>query len=476
MLYWDEHNQIMNKNLEVLHKKLVANQKVVKNSSKSVRIIKLKKLKKSILKYREEIKSALEKDFKKNPTEVDLTEIFPVISEINHTINNLGKWMRNQYVKTPITLIGSKSYVKYEAKGVVLIITPWNFPVNLSFISLINAISAGNSVLIKPSEITSETSLIIKKIIENTFNENEVSVVLGGVEVAQDLLKLKFNHILFIGSPTIGKKVMESASKHLSSLTLELGGKSPTIIDKNCNLKSAAKRVIWAKLINNGQVCIAPDYVQVHKDVKEEFIKHLISNIKKLYTKDSFQSSSYCRIVNNHHFKRLKGLIDNAVKNDSKILYGGKLNSKDNFIEPTIIENVSTNSNIYNEEIFGPILPIFTYEKIDDVITFINEKEKPLALYIFSRNNRNINKILDETSSGGVCINHNTLHYSNYNLPFGGINNSGFGRCHGEYGFKELSNKKSVFNQFSAFSPTDLLTPPYNSLKQKIIDLIIKFF
>ena len=466
----------MNKNLEVLHKKLVANQKVVKNSSKSDRIIKLKKLKKSILNYREEIKSALEKDFKKNPTEVDLTEIFPVISEINHTINNLGKWMRNQYVKTPITLIGSKSYVKYEAKGVVLIITPWNFPVNLSFISLINAISAGNSVLIKPSEITSETSLIIKKIIENTFNENEVSVVLGGVEVAQDLLKLKFNHILFIGSPTIGKKVMESASKHLSSLTLELGGKSPTIIDKNCNLKSAAKRVIWAKLINNGQVCIAPDYVHVHKDVKEEFIKHLISNIKKLYTKDSFQSSSYCRIVNNHHFKRLKGLIDNAVKNDSKILYGGKLKSPDNFIEPTIIENVSTNSNIYNEEIFGPILPIFTYEKIDDVITFINEKEKPLALYIFSRNNRNINKILDETSSGGVCINHNTLHYSNYNLPFGGINNSGFGRCHGEYGFKELSNKKSVFNQFSAFSPTDLLTPPYNSLKQKIIDLIIKFF
>ena len=288
MLYWDEHNQIMNKNLEVLHKKLVANQKVVKNSSKSDRITKLKKLKKSILKYRKEIKSALEKDFKKNPTEVDLTEIFPVISEINHTINNLGKWMRNQYVKTPITLIGSKSYVKYEAKGVVLIITPWNFPVNLSFISLINAISAGNSVLIKPSEITSETSLIIKKIIENTFNENEVSVVLGGVEVAQDLLKLKFNHILFIGSPTIGKKVMESASKHLSSLTLELGGKSPTIIDKNCNLKSAAKRVIWAKLINNGQVCIAPDYVHVHKDVKEEFIKHLISNIKSFIQKIHF--------------------------------------------------------------------------------------------------------------------------------------------------------------------------------------------
>lgn len=466
----------MNKNLKVLHEQLVANQGVIKNTSKSDRIKKLKKLKSSILKYRDEIKIALNKDFKKNPTEVDLTEIFPVISEINHTINNLGKWMKNQYVKTPITLLGSKSYIKYEAKGVILIITPWNFPINLTFISLINAISAGNSVLIKPSEITSETALIIKKIIEDSFKENEVSVALGGIKVAQDLLKLKFNHILFIGSPTIGKKVMESASKHLSSLTLELGGKSPTIIDKNCNLKSAAKRVIWAKLINNGQVCIAPDYVHVHKDVKEEFVKYLITNINKLYSKDSFKSSSYCRIVNNHHFKRLKGLLENAVKNNSKIVYGGKVNSKDNFIEPTIIENVSSNSNIYNEEIFGPILPLFTYKKIENVISFINEKEKPLAIYIFSRNNRNINKILNETSSGGVCINHNTLHYSNYYLPFGGINNSGFGRCHGKYGFRELSNKKSVFKQFSTFSPTDILTPPYNSFKQKIIDFIIKFF
>ena len=466
----------MNKSLDILHNQLVTNQIVVKNSSKSDRIKKLKKLKNNILKYRDEIKTALRKDFKKNSTEVDLTEIFPVISEINHTINNLGKWMKNQYVKTPITLLGSKSYIKYEAKGVILIITPWNFPINLSFISLINAISAGNSVLIKPSEITSETSLVIKKIIENTFKENEVSVVLGGVEVAQDLLKLKFNHILFIGSPTIGKKVMESASKHLSSLTLELGGKSPTIIDKKCNLKSAAKRVIWAKLINNGQVCIAPDYVHIHKDVKEEFTKHLITNINKLYTDDSSKSSSYCRIVNNNHFKRLERLLDNSIKNGSKIIYGGKVNSKDNFIEPTIIENVSSDSIIYKEEIFGPILPIFTYEKIEDVITFINEKEKPLALYIFSRNNKNINKIIEETSSGGVCINHNTLHYSNYHLPFGGINNSGFGRCHGEYGFRELSNKKSVFKQFSAFSPTDLLTPPYNSFKQKIIDFIIKYF
>ena len=361
------------------------------------------------------IKEALKKDFKKNPSEVDLTEIFPIVSEINFTVNNLRKWMKDEYVRTPLTLLGSKSFIRYEAKGVVLIITPWNFPINLSFISLINALSAGNSILIKPSEITSETSYVIKDIIEETFDEKEVSVVLGGVDLAKEILKLKFNHILFIGSPTIGSEVMKSASVHLSSVTLELGGKSPTIIDKNCDLKKAAKRVVWAKLINNGQVCIAPDYVLIHEDIKNKFVKYVINSIKKLYGDNINNSQSYCRIVNNNHFKRLKNLIDDSLKNNSKILYGGNTDSNENYIEPTLIENIDKDSKIFNEEIFGPILPIFTFKKIDEAITFINKKNKPLALYIFSSDNKNINKVLEETSSGGVCINHNTLHYSNYN-------------------------------------------------------------
>ena len=455
---------------------LLDNKTIVNNSSARTRIKKLKKLKEIILKNRVKIKEALKKDFKKNPSEVDLTEIFPVVSEINFTVNNLKKWMKDEYVRTPFTLLGSKSFIRYEAKGVVLIITPWNFPINLSFISLINALSAGNSVLIKPSEITSETSYVIKDIIEETFDEKEVSVVLGGVDLAKEILKLKFNHILFIGSPTIGSEVMKSASVHLSSVTLELGGKSPTIIDKNCDLKKAAKRVVWAKLINNGQVCIAPDYVLIHEEIKNKFVKYVIKSIKKLYGDNINNSQSYCRIVNNNHFKRLKNLIDDSLKNNSKILYGGNTDSNENYIEPTLIENIDKNSKIFNEEIFGPILPIFTFKKIDEAITFINKKNKPLALYIFSSDKKNINKILRETSSGGVCINHNTLHYSNYNLPFGGIGNSGFGRCHGEYGFKELSNKKSIFKQFLPFSPTDILMPPYNSFKQKVINLIIKYF
>ena len=455
---------------------LLDNKTIVNNSSARTRIKKLKKLKEIILKNRVKIKEALKKDFKKNPSEVDLTEIFPIVSEINFTVNNLRKWMKDEYVRTPLTLLGSKSFIRYEAKGVVLIITPWNFPINLSFISLINALSAGNSILIKPSEITSETSYVIKDIIEETFDEKEVSVVLGGVDLAKEILKLKFNHILFIGSPTIGSEVMKSASVHLSSVTLELGGKSPTIIDKNCDLKKAAKRVVWAKLINNGQVCIAPDYVLIHEDIKNKFVKYVINSIKKLYGDNTYNSQSYCRIVNNNHFKRLKNLIDDSLKNNSKILYGGNTDSNENYIEPTLIENIDKDSKIFNEEIFGPILPIFTFKKIDEAITFINKKNKPLALYIFSSDNKNINKVLEETSSGGVCINHNTLHYSNYNLPFGGIGNSGFGRCHGEFGFKELSNKKSIFKQFLPFSPTDILMPPYNSFKQKIINLIIKYF
>ena len=455
---------------------LLDNKKILNNSSARTRIKKLKKLKEIILKNRVKIKEALKKDFKKNPSEVDLTEIFPVVSEINFTINNLRKWMKDEYVRTPLTLLGSKSFIRYEAKGVVLIITPWNFPINLSFISLINAVSAGNSVLIKPSEITSETSYVIKDIIEESFDEKEVSVVLGGVDLAKEILKLKFNHILFIGSPTIGSEVMKSASVHLSSVTLELGGKSPTVIDKNCDLNKAAKRVVWAKLINNGQVCIAPDYVLIHEDIKNKFIKLVINNIKKFYGDNVNNSESYCRIVNKNHFKRLKNLIDDSLKKNSKILYGGKTNSNENYIEPTLIENIDKDSKIFNEEIFGPILPIFTFKKIDEAIRFINKKNKPLALYIFSSDNKNISKVLEETSSGGVCINHNTLHYSNYNLPFGGIGNSGFGRCHGEFGFKELSNKKSIFKQFMPFSPTDILIPPYNSFKQKIINLILKYF
>ncbi|MAK07348.1 MAG: aldehyde dehydrogenase family protein [Marinoscillum sp.] len=458
------------------HKKLKENISKLKLTTSVERINKLKKLKENILLNRADIKEALKKDFRKNESEVDLTEIFPVIQEINHTIKNLKKWMKDKYVKTPVTLLGSKSYIKYEAKGLVLIITPWNFPINLTFVSLVNAISAGNTVMIKPSEITDYTSKIIKKIVEKTFNQNEVYTILGGSDIAEKILKLKFNHILFIGSPTIGKIVMKAASNHLASVTLELGGKSPTVIDKEVDLKLAAKRIAWAKFINNGQVCIAPDYILINKKLKDKFLKLLIEYIKKLYSDNPKNSKNYCRVVNRKHFLRLNSLIEDAKTNKGKIHFGGRKDVDQLFIEPTILTNISSKSKIHIEEIFGPILPIYEYNFLDDAINFINNNNKPLALYIFSKNKKNINRIINETSSGGVCINHSTLHYSNYHLPFGGVNNSGSGRCHGVHGFKEFSNAKSIFKQLVKISPTDLIIPPYTRFKEKIINLMIKYF
>jgi aldehyde dehydrogenase (NAD+) len=467
---------ISEKKLINSHKILKENVSQLKLTTYSERIHKLKKLKENILSNRDNIKDALNKDFRKNESEVDLTEVFPVIQEINHTIKNLRKWMKDKYVKTPLTLLGSKSYIKYEAKGLVLIITPWNFPINLTFVSLVNAISAGNTVMIKPSEITDFTSKIIKKIVDETFNKNEVYTILGGSDIAEKVLKLKFNHILFIGSPTIGKIVMKAASKHLASVTLELGGKSPTVIDKEVDLKSTAKRIAWAKFINNGQVCIAPDYILINKKLKDKFLKLLIENIKKLYSENPKTSKNYCRVVNRRHFLRLSNLIEDAKKNNGKIHFGGEKDIDQLFIEPTILTDISEKSKIHKEEIFGPVLPIYDYNDLDEAINFINNKNKPLALYIYSKNEKNVSKIINETSSGGVCINHSTLHYSNYHLPFGGVNNSGSGRCHGIYGFKEFSNPKSIFKQLVKISPTDIIIPPYSRFKKKIINLMIKYF
>ena len=453
---------IKTQKLESTFNSILENHPKIKNTTSKERIIKLRKLKKNIFLYRDEIKKALFEDFKKSSSDVDLTEIFPVISEIKHNIRHLNKWMKDEIVPTPLTLLGSKSYIKYEPKGIILIMTPWNFPINLTFVSIINAISAGNSIIIKPSEISEKTSIIIKKIVTNTFDKNEIKVILGGTKTAQKLLKLKFNHILFIGSPSIGKIVMQEAAKNLASVTLELGGKSPTIIDEKCNINKAAKRIAWSKFLNNGQVCIAPDYLFVHNKIKEKFIKQLILSIKDLYSNDPIKSDDYCRIVNKKHFNRLINLLEDAKQLGSNIIYGGNINEKENFIEPTLLDNISKKSKMYKEEIFGPLFPIFDFNKIEDVIEFINKNEKPLALYIFSKNNNNIKAIINNTSSGGVCINHSTLHYSNNNLPFGGINNSGTGRCHGIYGFHELSNKKSILKQILPSSPTDFLFPPYN--------------
>lgn len=429
----------------------------------------------TILKYRDEIKEALYKDYQKHPAEVDLTEIYPITTEAKHAKSDLFRWMDKQKVSTPIALMGSSSYIHHEPKGVVLIISPWNFPMNLTFGPLVSAIAAGNCVIIKPSEMTPHASALMKKMVEDMFDENEVAVVEGGVGVSTELLAQPFNHIFFTGSPQVGKIVMKAAAEHLCSVTLELGGKSPTIVDESAILKQAAQRIAWGKFINNGQICIAPDYAFVHESRKEEFIDLVKQNIETFYTKEIQSEPSYNRIVNVKHYKRIKESVADAVSKGAQVMAGGVYDDVTNYYAPTVLTNAPDDSRIMEEEIFGPVLPVIGYSDIEDVIAKINARPKPLALYIYSKNKKNINQIIDNTRAGGTCINHNAAHFFNTNLPFGGSNNSGIGKAHGYEGFKSFSNSRGVLKQHMP-NALEMLMPPYNDFKQKLINFTIKYF
>jgi len=452
------------------------NQFIVGNSTPKQRIQKLNALKKAIeFTYKDKIRQALFDDFKKPFTETDLTEIYPVISEIKFAKSNLKSWMKRQKVDTPLALIGWSSWYIYEPKGVCLIISPWNYPFNLTFGPLVSAIAAGNTVILKPSEITPNISKVMSEIVTDLFDENEIALVEGEVEVSQELLKLPFNHIFFTGSPQVGKLVMQAAAAHLTSVTLELGGKSPTIIDETVNLKATAKKIAWGKFLNNGQTCIAPDYVLIKDSIKEKFIGALNEQLKMFFTQDASTSDSICRIVNERHFDRLLQYIEDAKSKGATIEIGGKTDSEDNFIEPTVISNLSEDAFLMQEEIFGPILPIKTFSNLNEAVNYINAKEKPLALYMYSNHKKNIDLVIKNTRAGSTCINNNVVQYSNHNLPFGGSNNSGIGKAHGIFGFQEFSNMRSVMKQHTKGS-VELLFPPYNNFKQKLVDLTIKWF
>ena len=461
--YWD------------LFTKQKANALAVGNTTYKQRVKKLNALKNAVENtFRDKIKQALYDDFKKPFTETDLTEIYPIVSKIKHVKSHLKSWMKRQKVDTPLALIGSSSWYTYEPKGVCLIISPWNFPLNLTFGPLVSAIAAGNTVIIKPSEMTPNISGVMAEIVKDLYNENEVALVEGQVEVSQELLKLPFNHIFFTGSPMVGKIVMKAAAEHLTSVTLELGGKSPTIVDKTANIKSAVKKIAWGKFMNSGQTCIAPDYLLIHESIKDNFVSELKKQLKVFFTEDVSNSDSISRVVNEKHFKRLINHLEDAQSNNATIEIGGKNTSEDNFIEPTVISNLSEDSSLLQEEIFGPILPIKTYKTIDEAIGYINSKEKPLALYIYSKSKKNTNFIINNTRAGSTCINNNVIQYSNHNLPFGGTNNSGIGKSHGIFGFQEFSNMRSVMKQHTIGS-IELLFPPYNNFKKKLTKFTIKW-
>lgn len=439
----------------------------------------LKKLKTWILNNRRAIHEALHLDLKKSATDTDVTEVFTVTTSLNKAIANIYKWSKPTRVSPGLTYLGTKGRVKPEPKGVCLIIAPWNYPFNLVASPLVYCLAAGNTAILKPSEHTPATSKLIKKMAEECFDPSEVAVVEGAIEETTSLLKLPFDHIFFTGSTGVGKIIMEAASKNLTSVTLELGGKSPVIIDATSDVNDAAKKVMWGKFTNNGQTCIAPDYVLIDEKVKADFITACKKYIGELFDPESKgleYSEEYSRMVNENHSKRVVGLLDDAITNGASVEIGAKSNSNKRFIEPTLISNISEDSKIWQEEIFGPVLPMNVYSDLDKVIDHINSNPKPLALYLFSRSKKIMKKVLNATSSGAAVINDVVLHYSHPNLPFGGVNHSGIGKSHGYYGFKEFSNEKAVLKQRVGLTNASVFYPPFNGFKKKVVDLMIKYF
>lgn len=432
----------------------------------------LRALKNAIKDRREEIKAALYSDFKKPNAESELTEIHTCIDEINFAISHLSRWMKPKKVKTPLVLLGSKSFITKSPKGVVLILAPWNYPFQLLINPLVAAIAAGNCVIARPSEKTPATAKILESIISDVFPANVAKVVIGEVDLAEKLLTLPFDHIFFTGSTNVGKKVMAAASKNLTSVTLELGGKSPVIIDHEVDLEDCVQKIFWGKFMNGGQTCVAPDYIYIRESIKERFIDLFKREIKKRFgesSNDRLNTSDFARIIDLQAFLRLNEKIKNeeALPGDTSV-------EGERYIAPTLLTDVRVDSPIMQDEIFGPILPLMTYTNVDTAIEYIRRNPAPLALYIFSKSNIFIKKILDSTTSGGVAINHVVLHLANPHLPFGGVGHSGLGSYHGEYGFKAFSHERSVMKQ-GRFTLSKLYFPPYNTFMSKLAFRILRW-
>lgn len=446
------------KEINDLYSSLVENRWKMSQTSASERKELLLKLKASILKRREEIKAALYQDFKKPYAESELTEIHTSLDEINFAVKRLSKWMRPKRVSTPIALFGSRSFIQYEAKGVVLILAPWNYPFSLLINPLVAAIAAGNCVMARPSEKTPATAAILKTIVDEVFPANVARVVIGEIDLAEKLLELNFDHFFFTGSTQVGKKIMLAAAKNLTSVTLELGGKSPVIIDQDVNLEDAAEKLFWGKFMNGGQTCVAPDYVFIPENLKEKFCELFKAQIEKRFGETSnerLSTKDFARIIDTKAYERLEAKILHE-----KRLLEDRPFKDERFIPPTLLTDVSLNSPIMEDEIFGPIMPLLSYKNLDTVIEYIQKNPKPLALYVFSKNNKMIKKVLKSTTAGGTAINHVVLHLANPHLPFGGVGPSGMGSYHGEFGFKAFSHERSVLKQ-GFFTLTNLYFPPY---------------
>ena len=437
---------------------------------------KLQALLEALMAHRQEAQAALAADFRKAPEEVDLTELYPVISEIKDALRHLSRWMKPWKVATPIGFFGAASTIVHEPRGVVLIISPWNYPIYLTLGPLVSALAAGNCAVIKPSEFTPHTNAFLHKLIEGLFPEDEVALVEGEAEAAQALLALPFDHIFFTGSPAVGKVVMKAAAEHLTSVTLELGGKSPVLVDADANLKEAARKIAWGKGLNGGQTCVAPDYVLVHERIHDRLVEHLKEAFSAFYGADAQArkaSPDLARLINARHFERIKALLDAS---DATVAFGGETDATIRYISPTVLIDVDPTSAVMREEIFGPLLPILKVADMDAAVAFVNTRPKPLALYVFSGSRSGAEALVARTTAGGGCINDTVLHFAHTGLPTGGVNTSGFGKAHGVHGFKAFSNARGILRQRTWFSAIQFMYPPYTGFVRRMIDLTLKYF
>ncbi|MGB5220243.1 MAG: aldehyde dehydrogenase family protein [Polyangiales bacterium] len=414
-----------------------------------------------------DILEALQKDLGKPESEALLSEVRMIVGEVRLTRKKLRSWMKPERVRTPLIAMPGRSYIYREPLGLVLIIAPWNYPFQTAVLPLVGALSAGNCVVLKPSEVAPHTSAVIAKWIPKYLDTEAVQVVEGGVPETTALLRQKWDHIFYTGNGTVGRIVMEAASKHLTPVTLELGGKSPTIVDETADLDSAAKRIVYGKFFNAGQTCVAPDYVLVDERVHDALLNRMVSAVREFYGDDPKQSPDFARIINDRHHARLARLLDGA-----DVATGGETDASERYIAPTILKNVKEDDEVMKEEIFGPILPVIAVASLRAAVEFINRQPKPLALYCFSTNREAQEAVIEGTSAGGTTINHVWLHVGVPTLPFGGVGESGMGAYHGRHSFETFSHQRGVLKKSTLKDPP-LMFPPYAPWKQRLLKRIL---
>ncbi len=465
----------MNPELQHLFESQQATALSLRKSSVRERLEQLHVLKKAILEHEEALIAAMYADFRKPAAEVRTTELALIYKELQWTTGRLADWMKPKRVQSPFPYMLGRSELYREPKGRTLIVSPWNFPIQLALIPVIGAIAGGNTVILKPSELTPHTSTVLEKMFSGAFNSNHIAVVQGDAATSASLLQLPFDHIFFTGSTAVGKLVMEAAAKNLSEITLELGGKSAAIIEESAPMQDAAEKLVWGKTLNAGQSCVAPDYVLINKDMIPLFTERLKTTYAGMFPGESWKTGM-CGIVNQRHFDRLTELIQDAVEKGATIAMGGGKEVETRTLEFTVLTDVTPEMKIMQEEIFGPVIPVAGYHHLEDAIHWVNQGDKPLALYLFTRNKYALARVKQETSSGALTINDYQVHFANPNLPFGGINQSGIGRYHGWYSFETFTHEKAVFRQAGWININKPLYPPMGWLGVKTIWLLEKIF